>query len=87
VFPRRKFLRLDQFLKSTSAKAEETCPTQSCFRDDDEMREKPLRRGASRTMTLHELLLEGFSDKEAARFQSLENLREIGQEPHPVGPF
>jgi hypothetical protein len=38
-------------------------------------------------MTLHELLLQGLSDKEAARFQSLENLREIVQEPYPVGPF
>ena len=27
----RKFLRLDQFLKSTSAKAEERCPTQNLF--------------------------------------------------------
>jgi len=37
----RKFLRLDQFLKSLVPKRKKTCPTQSCFSDEDEIREKP----------------------------------------------
>ena len=43
--------------------------------------------GPSRAMTLQELSLQGLSDKEAARLQSLENLLEITHESHPVGTF
>ena len=38
-------------------------------------------------MTLQELLLQRFSDKESAGLQLLENFREIRDKPHRVGPF
>src|SRR5689334_25072920 len=38
-------------------------------------------------MTIQELLLQHVSNKKAARFQSLKNLREILHEPHLVCPF
>ena len=38
-------------------------------------------------MTFQELLLQGLSDKEAARLQSLENLWEITHESHSVRTF
>jgi hypothetical protein len=41
----------------------------------------------SRTVTLQELLLQGSSDEKSALLQSLEQLRKVAHEPHPISSF